>query len=351
MSRLKDKWTVTHVITERCNLNCSMCFQSNLRAGKNEELSFEKIKNFYMQHHKSILAVNITGGEPFVRSDCIELIEFIDSLKLVITINTNGTLLTPEIIDRLARLNRLRSLNISIDGPKEIHECIRNKTNIYDKIIRAVNYLSEKVRRKAIQVNTMIMPEIIPHLENHISFLESQGINHMELIFPGSYCQEELSCSRNILDNYGLLNVTIDTASKAIYKDISLRSVQDILSSIKNHPQMRISVVPSSFLNNPPFFLEDAVKNFSVSCDKIKGRQIRIDSKGQVVLCDTLRVSLAKYSDLHNLDEYLLNPVFIKLKQAIKEGLPCCKRCCKSSNLVDGAKNHFNLRDEKCQAV
>lgn len=340
MDKLSSKWIVTHVLTERCNLNCCMCFQSSLRKKRNKELSLASIESFYRRHQEAIFAVNITGGEPFFRSDCIELIEKLDEMGLIVSINTNGTLITPQIVDRLARLTHLRSINISIDGPKEIHEAIRQQKGIFDKTINNIALLREKLGANILQINIMIMPEIVPILNEHVSYLKTQGIKRIELIFPGSYSQKELNRSAAILKSHGFDKVVIDTADEEVFRHLTVESVQAILAVVQKHPELRIKVIPKTFLNKPQLFLEDELDNYHVNCTKIRRKELRISGSGQIILCDTLRIPLARCEDIEQLDDILCSPAFIEIKEAIHNGLPCCKRCCKSMSLE--VRKHVN---------
>jgi MoaA/NifB/PqqE/SkfB family radical SAM enzyme len=327
------KWMVTHVITEKCNLNCRMCFQSKLRKKQSQELPLSRIEEFYRKHQKDIMAVNITGGEPFLRSDCIELLEKLDAMGLVTTVNTNGTLITPEIADRLGSLSRLRSINVSIDGSKTIHEAIRSSRGSFDKTIHNLALLIENIRANAIQVNTMIMPETLFDLDNHITYLESKGIKKVELIFPGSYGQAELDRSADILNLCGLSEIVLDTADEEVFRQLSVESAAVVSKVIGKHPQTMITVAPKTFLKNPALFLNSELDNFNVDCSKLKRNEIRINSAGYIVFCDTLRIPLAHCEELESLGNIINKQEMINLKTAIGYGLPCCKRCCKSANL------------------
>ena len=69
--------------------------------------------------------VSFGGGEPLMRPDLLDLLEASNKLGLDTHINTNGTLITPEIAGRLGNLG-LRLASISIDGPDaKTHEQIR----------------------------------------------------------------------------------------------------------------------------------------------------------------------------------------------------------------------------------
>jgi len=310
-----------------------MCFQSELRAKKSRDLSREKLENFYRKHSQSIMAVNLTGGEPFLRPFFTDLLELLDSFGIITTINTNGTLISSRIADRIAALKRLRSINISIDGPAPVHDRIRRKKGSHQAAMNSVKLLRSRIPAGKVQINTMIMPENIELMDSHILSLDNIEIKKVELIFPGSYVKQELARSEHILSSCGLpFGVTV-TPDKEILKNSFVSSARVVKELIKKYEHMQIKVVPDSFLKDPDLFLSEETSGYSVSCSKIRRKEIRIDGSGNFVFCDTLRFPLGDSSEYDSLDSLYSNLTLQRVKKAISHSLPSCKRCCKSTSL------------------
>ena len=70
----KEPVSLVHFITNRCNARCSFCFidfdDPNTFKG---ELSLDEINKLTKNLGKSLLNVNLTGGEPFARKDIIDI--------------------------------------------------------------------------------------------------------------------------------------------------------------------------------------------------------------------------------------------------------------------------------------
>jgi len=105
-------------VTDRCNLRCLYCMPENGLdwVARKELLSFEEI--IRMLRLFSSLGINklrLTGGEPFLRKDLMDLLRQIHSEKLFTTlsITTNGTLTLPHV-DELRKMN-VHSINLSAD--------------------------------------------------------------------------------------------------------------------------------------------------------------------------------------------------------------------------------------------
>jgi hypothetical protein len=184
----------------------------------------------------------------------------------------------------------------------------------------------------------MILPENIQELDVHLSFLESLGVTRVELIFPGSYCKNELNVSQAVLNQYGISDVVIDTAEEEEFKQLSIVSAETVFSVLQHHPGIKITVVPKTFLKSTQLFLDDNPNNFDVSCVKLTRKELRINSAGQIIFCDTLRKPLMICDELEYLEDVNRKPELVSIKKAIKHGLPCCKRCCKSIGLTEKHK-------------
>jgi len=103
---------VTYIATWRCNAKCLMCDIWKKDAG--QELNLRQIEGIFKQL-KSLDAVRITGGEPFVRADLAEVVNSIQRINRpkVIHITTNG-LLKEKILDSFSKINNIQNIHIKI---------------------------------------------------------------------------------------------------------------------------------------------------------------------------------------------------------------------------------------------
>ena len=130
-------------LTNRCNLNCRMCFYTERE--KRDELTTEEFIKLadYMPPQWYLM---FTGGEPFIRDDVYEIASaFIKRGASVIHFSTNGIFKDKLIstIERLASQNKKTNIVvcISIDGDEAIHDYIRQVKGSYQKAIESINTL------------------------------------------------------------------------------------------------------------------------------------------------------------------------------------------------------------------
>jgi MoaA/NifB/PqqE/SkfB family radical SAM enzyme len=96
-------------VTLRCNSACGYC-DLPLNEGR-YELSREQIREVFTGLYQDGLRfVLLQGGEPLVRPDIAEVIEDLVEIGFGVTLITNGTRFTPELVERLSRL----PVNVSI---------------------------------------------------------------------------------------------------------------------------------------------------------------------------------------------------------------------------------------------
>lgn len=125
-------------ITNECNLNCAHC-----RTVKNTQNIDIKSLNTILDNCESIhpkFAI-ISGGEPLIREDIVEIMEFLNKRGLLTQINTNGTLLTEKLLQKLIKA-KVSYIQLSIDGDRVTHDSIRGD-GTYEQVMRAAELISK----------------------------------------------------------------------------------------------------------------------------------------------------------------------------------------------------------------
>ncbi len=139
---------ITFFLTRLCNLRCRMCGQwGDNGAAKSQEsellkarLNLDEIKKIVDE--VCVFKPNITlfGGEPLLHPDILKVISYIKGKGLHCLMITNGTLL-PELAEGLVEAG-LDELNVSVDGPGELHDQIRGLSGAFDKISRGIGLIN-----------------------------------------------------------------------------------------------------------------------------------------------------------------------------------------------------------------
>ena len=145
-------------LTEGCNLRCRHCwiapkYQDESRSFR--ELSTDLFKSIVEQAKPlGLSGVKLTGGEPMLHPDIIEILEYIRDKNLNLAVETNGVLCTPEIARKIRECKH-PFVSVSLDGANaEIHEWMRGVSGCFETSLQGVKTL----------VNEGIKPQIIMSL-------------------------------------------------------------------------------------------------------------------------------------------------------------------------------------------
>ncbi|QVQ53892.1 mycofactocin radical SAM maturase [Spiractinospora alimapuensis] len=133
---------LTWELTYACNLSCVHCLSSSGRRDP-RELSTEECKSIIDELERmQVFYVNIGGGEPTVRPDFWELVDYATAHNVGVKFSTNGVKLTPEVARRLAGSDYV-DVQISLDGATpEVNDAVRGPGS-YATAIRAMDNLAD----------------------------------------------------------------------------------------------------------------------------------------------------------------------------------------------------------------
>jgi radical SAM protein with 4Fe4S-binding SPASM domain len=158
-------------ITDRCNLRCSHCYQESY--SDVSELSLKELKKIADSIFATLSKwnkkgdISITGGEPFFRKDWFEFAEYLNDSPDVINIDflTNGTLINGAHIENIKRLEKIKYIQISLDGATSvIHDRIRGNGS-FEKAIAGIrnlikNHIDVRVMYTLQKSNISDVPEM-----------------------------------------------------------------------------------------------------------------------------------------------------------------------------------------------
>jgi mycofactocin radical SAM maturase len=129
-------------ITSACNLRCKHCLSDSGKPLSNE-LSTEEVKELIDSlAMMKVFYINFSGGEPLVRPDIFEILEYASKKSIGIDLLTNGALITKEVISRFENTN-IFHVQISLDGIGKTHDAFRGINGSYERAIKAIKLLRD----------------------------------------------------------------------------------------------------------------------------------------------------------------------------------------------------------------
>lgn len=181
-------------LTDSCNMACGYCFQRTFSRDQEATLRRERFEDIIRwlveQNRGATPEVQYFGGEPLLRTDLVRL-----GNKILLearasghiagyrqTLTTNGTLLTPELVEFLVE-NEI-SATFSLDGPREVNDrwrVLRSGKGCYDAVVRGLTLYLRAGGRPAVLITAWrdtvnSLPESIRFLVEKLG-VESVGVN------------------------------------------------------------------------------------------------------------------------------------------------------------------------------
>jgi mycofactocin radical SAM maturase len=164
---------LTWELTYACNLACLHCLSSSGRRDP-RELTTAECKNVIDELQRmQVFYVNIGGGEPTVRSDFWEIVDYATAHQVGVKFSTNGVKIDRAIAQRLAGSDYV-DVQISLDGATaEVNDAVRG-TGSYATAIQAMEHLAEAGVR-GFKVSVVCTRQNIPQLDEFKALTDRFG--------------------------------------------------------------------------------------------------------------------------------------------------------------------------------
>jgi radical SAM protein with 4Fe4S-binding SPASM domain len=172
LNYLRKKHPLNYLFWEatlNCNFNCRHCGSRASRQNHfNDELTTEEIKSVFksisLKTNPQKIMLAITGGEPLLRKDLFDVMDYANKLGFNWGMVTNGYLISPKIVEQMKK-SGMSTIVVSIDGIGKKHDEFRQTPGSYEKAINAVKLLVKFGFVKNVQITTVINQNNINDLE------------------------------------------------------------------------------------------------------------------------------------------------------------------------------------------
>ena len=123
--------------TKTCNLRCRHCYAESDTHVHNQLSTTEAKAMIDDLASFGSPALLISGGEPCMRPDLLEIAAYARRSGMRVTLSTNGTLITPELARELADID-LSYVGISLDGGPAVHNEFRGASDAFERAMEGV---------------------------------------------------------------------------------------------------------------------------------------------------------------------------------------------------------------------
>ncbi len=179
-----------------CNLNCYMCLIKHMKGRKITPMSMEQIKEGF----KDAKVLFHLGGEPWVMSNMMEMIEYFDANGVNQIMSTNGTKITKEIAEKLAGLKHFVNIQVSLNASNGIDGKIRGWPKSFEKTVEGIKILVDA--GLSTWIHCTIVNENINDLANVVKLGAELGVKAVNFIFAHIVSEEEIKASKELMKKW-----------------------------------------------------------------------------------------------------------------------------------------------------
>ena len=179
--KLQAPFLVVWNYTDACNLRCKHCYQGAGKMSK-DELSLDERLNIVDQlADNDVVAIAFSGGEALLRDDFWEVARYASNKGLYLSLATNGTLLTKDVVRRLRDVG-VEYFEISLDSVDPVkHDAFRGVNGAWERTVAGIKNVVAQDGAYSCIANT-ITNENYRELDALVAFSRKLGVNRT-LIF------------------------------------------------------------------------------------------------------------------------------------------------------------------------
>jgi AdoMet-dependent heme synthase len=285
--------TVHLDVTYRCNERCEHCYLDHDGAG---EMTTAEILNLLDQLAAAgVFFLTISGGEPLVRRDCFEIIEYARALRFNVKLKTNAVLIREKEARRLRELN-VEQVQISVYSHRaQVHDAISKLPGSLERTLAGVRLL--RAYGLKVAVANVLMKS---------NFQDSEGVRQLAAEVGAHYT----------------LDPTITPMMSGDTSLLRLRLPASHLRSVFQNPDLVGDV--AEFCAPPPPVDEDILEGLPCSAGHTA---CYISPRGELYPCVQFPLSCGNVREQTFMDIWQNSPQLTEVRSIRGKDLTTCKSC------------------------
>jgi radical SAM protein with 4Fe4S-binding SPASM domain len=180
VSRFSAPNQAAWLITSQCNLRCSHCGNASRSKLEGELSHAEGMALIKYLADAGVFILDISGGEPMIRPDALELFAYARSLGMEMGMTTNGTLIDEKKALALKKIG-MYNIHVSIDGIGKVHDGFRNVPGTFAKARNTIRLF--KKHKVPFGITTAVCKLNFAGLGDVRKFVEKEGITSWEIYY------------------------------------------------------------------------------------------------------------------------------------------------------------------------
>lgn len=158
-------------ITQLCNCKCLHCYEGENHVKSDKSLSLEDWFRVIDQiKSNGVQRVVVIGGEPCLHKKIIDIVSYLASKKIDVTIFSNGTCLSNELMEVISK-NKIRFKCSLYGHTAEVHDTITQRPGSFQQLMRSIKYFKE--HGVDVSIAVVLMKENEKYFDDILSFTKS----------------------------------------------------------------------------------------------------------------------------------------------------------------------------------
>ncbi len=261
--------SMTWAITGRCNLNCRHCFMARDNSPMMGEFSWDECLALLDECERcGVHSFTLTGGEPLLHPRFMDIVaEMTRRGMMLAELNTNGVLLTPEMLQEFRRLGQNTEIKVSFDGVGH-HDWLRGVPGCEEEALAAMRMAKEA--GLPVRAQTNVHRGNLASMRDTLRLLDGMGVDRVRLIRTTEtprWRENSQDASLGVVEYYdGML-------------DLAQKALEDGL---------RIQTTAWHFLSWNPSTRQYSFPPAHVECGRYRdGLPVCPDARGNISVCYT----------------------------------------------------------------
>ena len=166
-------------LVRRCNLTCKHCYSISADKDFPGELNTQQVYTVMDDLKQFKVPVLIlSGGEPLLREDIYDISHRAKTMGFYVGLSTNGTLITPENIHKIAAVG-YDYVGISIDGLEKTHDLFRRRQGAFKESMQGIELCKENAIKVGMRFT--LTQDTVSELPDILDLMEEKNIDKFYL--------------------------------------------------------------------------------------------------------------------------------------------------------------------------
>lgn len=215
-------------ILRRCNLTCRHCYATSADTQFRNELDTAQAMDVVDQLHQAgVRVLVLSGGEPLMRPDCLDLARHASGKGFYVALSTNGTLIDEHNIQAIHDVG-FDYVGISIDGLPAVHDAFRQKQGAFDASMHAVQLCRQHGIR--VGLRTTLTQHNYPQLPALLGMMRDYGVQKYYLSHMNYSGRGRARRSRSVDAAHVMTRDAMEQIFARAWEDIQLGLDTDFVS-------------------------------------------------------------------------------------------------------------------------